>query len=528
MGGALIMLGLDLELINRLDHNLALRRIRHDVRSDFIFAPHFDVIYAQKGDELWERVKSATSSGTFESALPVTLDVPRPSGLTRPGTILHPMDRLLYQALVDLIAPTAAEEISSERCFSHILLRGEDPQGRMFESSQESWEKFSATVREHCLATDDGWAVRADVAAYFENIDQHVLVNLLQSASCDSGAVNALEKLLSNWSQRRSRGIPQGIAPSDYLGNIFLCALDGFLEIKEVPSARFVDDIYAFFESRDLARQGLAELCRYLRHEGLHLNERKTEFLEANRLLHEETFVDRLFEEAREAAEQEAIDNIDTYVLHSVWDADLRDHLDHGEVELQAFEALFFRIDDPQVPEDKVERLCLPFFSAARSDYAVEHVLENFPSRAHQAKLYASYLAALAKEQTRLVGAIEALWNGEALVYDWQRLWLGAGLWFLEDVSGDSVRTALRKLSASSSSEPLRAVCAILVGKHGTASQKRVLRNHYSSENSSYVKSALVFAAQYFPTSERKACLRAWSGHSIESALVARAVTTSA
>jgi len=47
------MPGLDRTVLDTIDPELALRRIRRDTLSDFIIAPHDNVILLRAGDELW-------------------------------------------------------------------------------------------------------------------------------------------------------------------------------------------------------------------------------------------------------------------------------------------------------------------------------------------------------------------------------------------------------------------------------------------------------------------------------------------
>jgi hypothetical protein len=44
--------GLDAAMLAKIDWKLALSRIIHDLRSDFIYAPHLAYIYHRAGDEL--------------------------------------------------------------------------------------------------------------------------------------------------------------------------------------------------------------------------------------------------------------------------------------------------------------------------------------------------------------------------------------------------------------------------------------------------------------------------------------------
>ena len=47
-----IPFGLDGVAMSKIDWKLALARISHDLRSDFIYAPHISFIYAKAGEGL--------------------------------------------------------------------------------------------------------------------------------------------------------------------------------------------------------------------------------------------------------------------------------------------------------------------------------------------------------------------------------------------------------------------------------------------------------------------------------------------
>jgi hypothetical protein len=110
--------GLDDQFLKKIDWKLALSRVRHDLRSDFIYSPQLAFIYAKAGSELITELKLLLKSGKFQPGLPITVEVPKtyrikvvsPSGrlgpsVSRPGSILLPLDRLLYQILADEAAP---------------------------------------------------------------------------------------------------------------------------------------------------------------------------------------------------------------------------------------------------------------------------------------------------------------------------------------------------------------------------------------------------------------------------------------
>ncbi len=145
------------------------------------------------------------------------------------------------------------------------------------------------------------------MAASFERLPQHHLVNLMAAASCAPEVVGLLEEMMLAFRERNSFGIIQGVYPSDALGNFFLSDFDAYCELADILSARYVDDIYMGFPSEPAARQGLGRLIETLRKDGLHLNEYKSKIMAAADVIREETAIDRLFDEIREEVEDDEL-----------------------------------------------------------------------------------------------------------------------------------------------------------------------------------------------------------------------------
>ena len=207
------MPALDQGLIAGLDKDAAFARVLVDVETDFIFAPQYKLLYEFMKDELWGEIVSALRSGTYNPSPLITAEIPKPSGLTRPGSILFPSDRILYQALADRIAPQLDPQLDDGRVISYRLL-DPDPEGRMFEPRSDSYKRFKTAIGEG--ASQSVFAIQTDVASYFSHINHHVLENLIAAAGVPEGIVRLLVKtMLETWSGRFSYSIPQGMFPSE-------------------------------------------------------------------------------------------------------------------------------------------------------------------------------------------------------------------------------------------------------------------------------------------------------------------------
>jgi len=290
------MPGLDRSVLTRLNFDLANSRIQDDIRSDFIFAPHFQFIFDRAANDLQTQVRSLLASGQFELQQPITVNVPKPSHLFRPGSILYPQDRLIYQAIADEMAPAIEGSIDRTRVFSNVY----NPIGHsMFQDTNECYSQFMAAVTQNARLIP--WAIKTDISTFFESINQHTLIAALRYTTNENELCSFLENSLSVWHEISSRGILQGMYPSDLFGNFYLSALDLQLRLGGYTYFRFVDDLNLFFPTEPAAFRALDFLSENARRLSLSLNEYKTHITESPALIRQETEFDSMLENFRES-----------------------------------------------------------------------------------------------------------------------------------------------------------------------------------------------------------------------------------
>ena len=509
------------QVLKKIDWALALKRIRQDLRSDFIYAPHLSFLYQKAGDELIANLTSELSSGTFNPGIPITVEVPKPFRIrvavhskrlgpnySRPGSILLPRDRLLYQALADEAAPIVDAKTDLKRSFSHLLAPPDS--ASMFLPTRTCWNKLQKALSEYSRSKSVRYILKIDVANFFGSLNQHTLINVLNDSGYEKALSSRLEAILTSYTgERSSRGILQGMYPSDLLGNYYLTPIDRFLKDYSVPSARYVDDIYVFVKSVDDADLLLRALIPTLRSYDLVLNEAKSVIIPKSALVTEEPDLEALFvnavdEIANQVDEEEF--NAD-YGFQSEWD---EEQMDEEELELQATKHLFDSLSDYPGQEENIERFCLPLFTAAGSDHAVAHVMESFKKRPSMSQIYASYLA-------KFLGTDEIddfllnLINDSTLV-DWQRIWVLAALSQADKAGDPPVKAALDQLKDANRHDALRAVAAIYVGSFGDHARRKALVSIYPSV-SNYVQAAIYYASVKWPGVEKSNAKASWGGH---------------
>lgn len=517
------MPGLDRKMLDAIDHATVIERVKLDIRSDFILAPHYNAIFLSAGDELWSRLGELLRSGNYSPALPHTVSVPKEHWFTRPGSILQPLDRFLYQALIDGVSDTLERNLDRERSFSHVI--SDDPQ-QMFVPAHECWRNFQEKVSQIC--GQGTHVLKADISNYFERIPQHHLINLMSAAGCPGEIVNLLEEMLLAFQERDSFGIVQGLYPSDVLGNFFLSDFDAFCELQKLPSARYVDDIYLSFESEAAATKGLINLIDRLRRNGLHLNENKSGIFPSDHVIREETAVDRLFEEVRENITDEIrTDAVSLYAFEADWEID--DEIDDDEIDEEvvvqaAVKSLFNQVDNHPKYADRIEKFCLPILRTAGSDIAVGHVLNNLLLKPHQTRLYFSYLSGFVRENPDVTSSLEEVFVSYELVSDYQEMFLLATLMRALRIKRQTINTAIQWLQNRRKIKETRAMAAIFASRHGNPTQKRAVKLEYENEPSDYVRSAILYASRFLPTAEKRTCKKAWGAHSTVNALIAQTI----
>ena len=462
--------------------------------------------------------------------------VPKPRNFTRPGSILCPIDRLVYQALGDLLAPTLEAQLDRTRTFSHVVAEA-GSEGHLFEPEHLCWERFQTALRKS--ASKGGFFVKADVANYFERIPQHHLINLMIASGSVPEATRLVEEIFLAFQERNSFGIIQGVFPSDVFGNFYLSDVDAYCEIHGIQSLRFVDDLYFSFDSLAEARRGLIRIIDRLRQEGLHLNEYKSGIRAAQTVVREETELDRLFsetiEEIREErrSEKTTVEVVTSYGFPVGWEFEEEhdggddEEEDEDDLTNAAIERLYESIDDNPGQTDKIERFCLPFLRAAGSDTAVHRALNGVTERPHLSRLYLSYLSRFVPGDRAMTKRLEKLIDSPMVVVDYQRMYLLGALMGATKIDRNTVNAALRLLAESSVGQEVRALAAIFAARHGTPQQRRTVRLSYEKEASPYVRAAILYSSRHFTGAERKTCTKAWGGHNTTNALIGHALRSS-
>ena len=509
------MPGLDPQIVNRINIPRIFNRIRANARTDLIVAPHYDLLYKSGQDALWQRLRASLSSGTYEPDLPILMDIPKPRGFNRPGGIPHPWDRIVYQMLADELVVPIEASLDRSRVFSTVLL-DPDPEGQMFESVRDSYSTFQSALLEQAECSE--LLVQLDIANYYERLPQHSLVNILQGIGCDPRLVNLLEKQLLGFQQNQSIGIVQGLLPSDLLGNFYLSSFDAQCEMRGLQSVRFVDDIYISGFQPEQARPILTWTIDRLRRDALHLNEGKSGITTGAKVIEEESEVRDLFlKTANQLRESGLTEDFWFGYGFRVDSDDVRPVADPSEVDAMSAQAAILdllEIDTDDRPDltAKIDKFSIPILTSLANPLGLSRALKGVQIRPYLAQIYAVYVSEFVSEDKSLVDDVMRLILLEE-VGSYERMVLLAALQRCTSLDATHVRDLLN-LVDSRNPDPVRALCAIVAAKFGTAQRQRVVKARYEDEGSPYMRSALLYAAQWMSSGDKNTCKRVWGSHS--------------
>ena len=185
---------------------------------------------------------------------PIIVFATKPSGAARPFVRLSPQDALLYQSLVDALAPTIESALPSRSTVLAYRQTLDVSKNNPFDGSPK-WRDFSDAQISRFEDDSAGFALSIDITSFYLFVQIAELERVLLESGADGDLVRDLTGLLDTWQHLGVRGLPQGLPPSSPLGNVYLLRLDRLLQDEGVDFVRYVDDIVVFAESYSHARR---------------------------------------------------------------------------------------------------------------------------------------------------------------------------------------------------------------------------------------------------------------------------------
>lgn len=167
-------------------------------------------------------------TGTYQPAPLTTFIVRDPK--TRKISASHFRDRVVHHAICNIIEPIFESRFIYD---SFANRKGKGTSGTL-----ERFDKFMRKVPQ-------GFALKADIRKYFENVDQQTLIRILGKRIKDPELIDLIKIILKNHKTNRvGKGMPLGNLTSQFFANIYLAELDNFVKhkLRAKYYLRYVDD----------------------------------------------------------------------------------------------------------------------------------------------------------------------------------------------------------------------------------------------------------------------------------------------
>jgi RNA-directed DNA polymerase len=204
--------------------------------------------------ENWKGIKQSLLEGSYHPAPVKRVEIPKDNGGTRPLGIPVVTDRLIQQAVCQVLTPVFDPHFS-ESSFG-------------FRPNRSAHQAVKKVLR--LIQRGYAYAVDIDLEKFFDTVNHDVLMNRVSRRVSDKGILSLIGKYLragvvvNGRLNQTSKGVPQGGPLSPLLSNILLDDLDKELEKRGHQFARYADDAVILVKSKRAGERVMESISRYL------------------------------------------------------------------------------------------------------------------------------------------------------------------------------------------------------------------------------------------------------------------------
>ena len=195
------------------------------------------------------------------------VQIPKENGQKRNLGIPTVMDRIIQQAIVQVISPIFEEQFNDNSFGFRPNRSCEQAVIRALEYLNDGYE----------------WIVDIDLEKFFDTVNQDKLITLIGKTIEDGDVVSLIRKYLSagvmvNGVKKETKvGTPQGGNLSPLLSNIMLNELDRELTTRGLNFVRYADDCIILVKSEKAANRVLVSMTKFIEKKlGLKVNAEKS------------------------------------------------------------------------------------------------------------------------------------------------------------------------------------------------------------------------------------------------------------
>ena len=217
--------------------------------------------------DLWPKIRSNLFEGVYAPSPVLRVEIPKPDGSKRPLGIPTVLDRIIQQAIAQVLGLIFDPLFSESSC-------GFRP-GR---SAHDGVRQVKQIIGQGYTV-----AVDTDLSKFFDTVNHDVLMVRVSRRIQDKRVLRLIGKYLRAGVMVKDRlqatptGVPQGGPLSPLLANVLLDDLDKELERRGHRFVRYADDFIIMVKSLSAGTRVMASIRRFLEHElRLTVNEKKS------------------------------------------------------------------------------------------------------------------------------------------------------------------------------------------------------------------------------------------------------------
>lgn len=202
----------------------------------------------------WPSVRTALLAGDYMPMAIRKVEIPKPNGGVRTLGIPTVLDRLIQQALLQVLQPEFEPEFSDH--------------SYGFRPGRNAWQAVQQA--QGYIREGRRWVVDLDLEKFFDRVNHDILMSRLARKVKDERVLKLIRRYLEAGMMSdgivsaRTEGTPQGGPLSPLLSNILLTDLDRELERRGHRFCRYADDCNIYVGSEVAGQRAMVATTDYL------------------------------------------------------------------------------------------------------------------------------------------------------------------------------------------------------------------------------------------------------------------------